>query len=39
MLLLKKAGMKVSTCFTRQSPHRASGEDGDADLVESMGQK
>ena len=39
MLLLKKGGMKVSTWFTRQSPHRASGEDGDADLFRKHGSE
>lgn len=39
MLLLKKAGMKVSTWFTRQSPHRASGEDRDADLFRKHGSE
>lgn len=39
MLLLKKAAMKVSTWFTRQSPHRASGEDGDADLFRKHGSE
>ena len=39
MLLLKKAGMKVSTWFTRQSPRRASGEDRDADLLRKHGSE
>lgn len=39
MLHLKKAGINMSTWFTRQSPHRASGEDRDADLLRKHGSE